>query len=99
MTNERLEAAIPQVFDLTPAGIIRALDLRRPVYRQTATHGHFGRELPDFSRERTGRAEKLRRLVETFDLADQRRLSRFMQELNSGGELSEEARRWWINRY
>ncbi len=47
-------------FDLTPAGIIKSLDLLRPIYRKTAAYGHFGRELPEFSWERTDRVESLR---------------------------------------
>ncbi len=58
---ERLEAAIDEVFDLRPAAIIRDLDLLRPIYQQTASYGHFGRDLPDFTWERTNRAEALRR--------------------------------------
>ena len=45
--------AIREVFDLRPAAIIRDLDLLRPIYAQTAAYGHFGRELPDFTWERT----------------------------------------------
>ena len=48
-----------QIFDLRPAAIIRDLDLMRPIYAQTAAYGHFGRELPDFTWERTDRAEQL----------------------------------------
>jgi len=47
-------------FDLTPAGIVRSLDLLRPIYRKTAAYGHFGRELPEFSWERTDRVDSLR---------------------------------------
>jgi len=47
-------------FDLTPSGIVRSLDLLRPIYRKTAAYGHFGRELPEFSWERTDRADSLR---------------------------------------
>ncbi|MFF0430512.1 MULTISPECIES: methionine adenosyltransferase domain-containing protein, partial [unclassified Streptomyces] len=46
--------------DLRPAAIIRDLDLLRPIYSQTAAYGHFGRELPDFTWERTDRAAALR---------------------------------------
>jgi S-adenosylmethionine synthetase len=53
--------AIRKFFDLTPKGIIEALDLLRPVYRQTAAHGHFGRSEPGFTWERTGLAEDLKR--------------------------------------
>jgi len=57
---EQIQDAVLQVFDLRPAAIIRDLDLLRPIYSQTATYGHFGREEPDFSWERTDRAESLR---------------------------------------
>ena len=57
---ERIETAIREVFDLRPAAIIRDLDLIRPIYAQTAAYGHFGRELPDFTWERTDRADDLR---------------------------------------
>ncbi|MEV7347029.1 methionine adenosyltransferase [Streptomyces sp. NPDC093544] len=55
-----IEDAIGEVFDLRPAAIIRDLDLLRPVYSQTAAYGHFGRELPDFTWERTDRAQQLK---------------------------------------
>ncbi|MFD3755998.1 methionine adenosyltransferase [Streptomyces sp. NPDC058622] len=58
--TEHIERAITEVFDLRPAAIIRDLDLLRPIYAQTAAYGHFGRELPDFTWERTDRAERLR---------------------------------------
>jgi S-adenosylmethionine synthetase len=48
-------------FDMRPASIIKALDLLRPIYRQTAAYGHFGRELPDFTWERTDRVESLKK--------------------------------------
>ncbi len=57
---EKIEQAISQVFDLRPAAIIRDLDLLRPIYAQTAAYGHFGRELPDFTWERTNRVDALR---------------------------------------
>ncbi len=56
----QIEKAILEVFDLRPAAIIRDLDLLRPIYAQTAAYGHFGRELPDFTWERTDRADALR---------------------------------------
>ncbi|GAB3982495.1 methionine adenosyltransferase [Actinoallomurus acanthiterrae] len=56
---EEIQKAVLQVFDLRPAAIIRDLDLLRPIYSQTAAYGHFGREEPDFSWERTDRAEAL----------------------------------------
>ncbi|MFC4032055.1 methionine adenosyltransferase [Streptomyces polygonati] len=57
---EKIELAIGQVFDLRPAAIIRDLDLLRPIYAQTAAYGHFGRDLPDFTWERTDRVDALR---------------------------------------
>ena len=54
-------AAVDATFDLRPGAIIDALDLRRPIYRLTAAYGHFGRELPEFTWERTDRAEDLRK--------------------------------------
>ncbi|MDG4766485.1 methionine adenosyltransferase [Solwaraspora sp. WMMD406] len=57
---DRIEKAIGDVFDLRPAAIIRDLDLLRPIYRPTAAYGHFGRELPEFSWENTGRAAELK---------------------------------------
>ncbi|WP_316761013.1 methionine adenosyltransferase [Streptomyces herbicida] len=58
---EKIEKAIDEVFDLRPAAIIRDLDLLRPIYAQTAAYGHFGRELPDFTWERTDRVDALRK--------------------------------------
>jgi S-adenosylmethionine synthetase len=58
--DETIIAAIREVFDLRPASIIRELDLLRPIYAQTATYGHFGRELPDFSWEKLDRVDALR---------------------------------------
>ncbi|WP_305786665.1 methionine adenosyltransferase [Symbioplanes lichenis] len=57
---ERIEKAINEVFDLRPAAIIRDLDLKRPIYQQTAAYGHFGRELPDLKWESTERAQDLK---------------------------------------
>jgi S-adenosylmethionine synthetase len=57
---ERIEKAIGEVFDLRPAAIIRDLELLRPIYQQTAAYGHFGRELPDFTWERTDRVADLK---------------------------------------
>ena len=56
----RIGALVREHFSLTPRGIIEALDLRRPIYRQTAAFGHFGRSEPDFTWERTDQAEALR---------------------------------------
>ncbi len=59
--DEKIERAIRKRFDLTPRGIIDALDLLRPIYRQTAFHGHFGRTGDDFTWEKTSLADDLRR--------------------------------------
>ena len=59
--DEKIEAAIRKRFDLTPRGIIESLDLLRPIYRQTAFHGHFGRTGDAFTWEKTGKADDLRR--------------------------------------
>ena len=59
----QIQRAVSAVFDLRPAAIIRDLDLVRPIYSQTAAYGHFGRELPDFTWERTDRVELLRAAV------------------------------------
>jgi len=55
-----LEQAVEKTFDLRPAAIIRDLDLRRPIYRQTASYGHFGRTDIDLPWERTDRVEQLK---------------------------------------
>jgi S-adenosylmethionine synthetase len=55
-----IQKAVLDVFDLRPAAIIRDLDLLRPIYAQTAAYGHFGRELPDFTWERTDRVTALK---------------------------------------
>ena len=56
-----IQKLIRQHFDLTPAGIIKHLDLRRPIYRLTAAYGHFGRTEPEFTWERTDKAEELKK--------------------------------------
>ncbi|KAA9155367.1 methionine adenosyltransferase, partial [Microbacterium lushaniae] len=58
--DESITRAILDVFDLRPKAIIDSLDLLRPIYAQTAAYGHFGRELPDFTWERTDRVDELR---------------------------------------
>ncbi len=60
INEERIAELVRRHFDLTPYGISRMLDLVRPIYRKTAAYGHFGRELPEFSWERTDRADALR---------------------------------------
>lgn len=63
LSNERLVEIVRENFDLRPAGIIKMLDLRRPIYRQTAAYGHFGREDLDLPWERTDRADTLRKYL------------------------------------
>ena len=60
ITDEEIAKLIRRHFKLTPRGIIETLNLRRPIYRETARHGHFGRELPAFTWERTDKADALR---------------------------------------
>ena len=62
-SDERIEKAIRKVFDFTPQGIIKQLKLRRPIFRQTAAYGHFGRKGPEFSWEKTDMVAKLKRAV------------------------------------
>ena len=59
LSDDRLEAIVEKIFDARPATIIRELDLLRPIYSQTAAYGHFGRHEPEFTWERTDRAEAL----------------------------------------
>lgn len=58
--DEKIQEAVLSVFDLRPGAIVRDLDLLRPIYAKTAAYGHFGRELPEFTWERTDRAEALK---------------------------------------
>ncbi len=59
VSHDQLESAVRSVFDLRPAAIIDELDLLRPIYEKTACYGHFGREDPDFTWERTDRTDDL----------------------------------------
>ena len=59
--DQQLEEAVRKVFDFSPAGIIKALDLRKPVYQQTAAYGHFGRADLNLTWERTDKVDALRR--------------------------------------
>jgi S-adenosylmethionine synthetase len=61
ITDDQLVGLIRKHFQLTPKGIIEALNLRRPIYKETARDGHFGRERPEFTWEKTDKAEALRR--------------------------------------
>jgi S-adenosylmethionine synthetase len=59
--ESKIEQLVREQFDLRPKGIITTLDLLRPIYRKTASGGHFGRALPEFTWERTDRADALRK--------------------------------------
>lgn len=59
VSDAELERKVKKVFDLRPKGIIERLNLRRPIYRKTAAYGHFGRTEPEFTWEKTDRAEEL----------------------------------------
>jgi S-adenosylmethionine synthetase len=61
--EQAIERAVRETFDLTPAGIIKHLDLRRPIFRKTAAFGHFGRTEPEFTWESTGHAQDLAKAV------------------------------------
>jgi S-adenosylmethionine synthetase len=58
--DEKIAELVNELFDLRPRGIIQMLDLLRPIYSKTAAYGHFGREEPEFSWERTDKAAALR---------------------------------------
>jgi S-adenosylmethionine synthetase len=60
ISDDRLAALVAEHFDLRPKGIIQMLDLLRPIYSKTAAYGHFGRDEPDFTWERTDRAAALK---------------------------------------
>ena len=63
LPNHEVSALVREHFDLRPSGLIEMLDLRRPIYRLTAVYGHFGRELENFTWEKTDRAEALRKAL------------------------------------
>jgi len=60
LSDLRIAELVREHFDLRPKGLVAMLDLKRPIYRQTAAYGHFGREHPDFTWERTDKAEALK---------------------------------------
>ena len=64
--DEDIQAAVSEVFDFTPGGIIRDLDLRKPVFAATSAYGHFGRPDADFTWERTDKADVLRKAAENI---------------------------------
>jgi S-adenosylmethionine synthetase len=61
VSDDQLVALIREHFKLTPKGIIESLNLRRPIYRESARHGHFGRELPDFAWEKADKVASLKK--------------------------------------
>ncbi len=58
--SKQLETCVRDIFELTPAGIIKELDLLRPIYQKTAAYGHFGRELDEFTWERTDKVDEIK---------------------------------------
>ena len=60
VSDEQITELVLQHFDLRPKGIVNMLDLLRPIYKKTAAYGHFGREEPEFTWEKTDKAEALR---------------------------------------
>ncbi len=63
VAEARLEACVKALFDLTPKGIIDTLDLLRPIYRKTAAYGHFGREIDEFTWERTDKVDAIQKFL------------------------------------
>jgi S-adenosylmethionine synthetase len=59
ISEEKILKVIPEVFDLTPGGMIKQLNLLRPIYKKTACFGHFGREEPEFSWEKKDKIREL----------------------------------------
>ena len=63
LSDEAIETLVREHFDLRPAGLIDMLDLRRPIYLPTAAYGHFGREEPNFTWEKTDKVDLLRKAL------------------------------------
>jgi len=63
IAESQIEACVRELFDLSPAGIIKELDLLRPIYKKTAAYGHFGREDQDFTWEKTNRVEDIKKYL------------------------------------
>jgi S-adenosylmethionine synthetase len=61
--SNEIARVVREEFDMRPRGIVETLDLLRPIYRKTAAYGHFGRELPEFTWERTDRVASLQKLA------------------------------------
>ncbi len=62
VSDDQIESAVKKTFDMTPAGIIDTLDLKRPIYQKTATYGHFGRS--EFPWEQVDKASELREMLQ-----------------------------------
>ena len=63
VSNAKLQEAVREIFDLRPAGIIKMLDLRRPIYKKTAAYGHFGRTDVDLTWEHTDKVDALKNIL------------------------------------
>jgi len=61
--EEKITECVEALFNLTPKGIIEALDLLKPIYRKTAAYGHFGREKEGFAWEKTDRVEEIKKYL------------------------------------
>jgi S-adenosylmethionine synthetase len=61
IADEKIADLVAKLFDLTPAGIIKRLDLKRPIYRKTASYGHFGRELKEFTWEKLDMVDAIKK--------------------------------------
>ncbi|MGO2696366.1 methionine adenosyltransferase [Bavariicoccus seileri] len=66
ISESKLEKAVRKIFNLTPSGIINTLDLRRPIYKKTAAYGHFGRNLPEFTWEKTDKVDELVKTIQSL---------------------------------
>jgi S-adenosylmethionine synthetase len=79
VSERQIEEAVRSIFRLTPKGMIEMLDLRRPIYRKTAAYGHFGRELPEFTWERTDKVRELKAYFgyENLDLRQPQRSANY----------------------
>ncbi|MFO7910400.1 MAG: methionine adenosyltransferase [Halomonas sp.] len=99
--DETLEWAVRQTFDLSVAGILRDLDLKRPLYAATAAFGHFGRKEVMMPWEETLRVRQLQEAAGKVRRPpqDQQRLTRMVLEARGPGGLSDEMAEWWRNRY
>ena len=64
VSEEKIQECVKELFDLSPKGIIESLDLLRPIYRKTASYGHFGREEEDFTWEKTNRVDEIKKYLE-----------------------------------